>query len=466
MVDVTSETEQTDPLAPGALTNIGKESGTGVLGGFDLEDAGSKTVTFPVFTLQSQSPDLSGQQLQDIYGTEALPIFEWVKTVQSGTVELTPENINEQKRYMRNYRELMEKSGVVPEGFPEPDDLETSLDGLIETVAVSGAALAAQSAGGQIGSALVDPYLEGSSAGTKILEGAKATWGDTPGQLVADATNQGYNLVNAEELASNQIFQPELANAKTAAATGNSEIYANLKDTELIKGGVTTQEAVNNAAKLTGTTPNFKAETITATTQTPSGWETFGDSITSKQTWSNAAGVGLSTFAISLAMGSDVEVAAKQAVGATAGKAVGTSIGTAIGGPIGGAVGGFIGSVLGSSLGGRVICNELMRQGVMTRKQVILDYRFTRDYLTPQHVRGYHVWAIWMVRQMRKGSFVGFWKHVAGHRANEIAYIYGERDKPDYLGKLYRSILEPTCWVVGAFCKKSDWSILYKSKEI
>jgi hypothetical protein len=58
------------------------------------------------------------------------------------------------------------------------------------------------------------------------------------------------------------------------------------------------------------------------------------------------------------------------------------------------------------------------------------------------------------------------WAHVAGHRANEIAHIYGKRDKPDYLGKVYRKILEPICWSIGLFCKQTDWSILYKTKEI
>jgi len=138
-------------------------------------------------------------------------------------------------------------------------------------------------------------------------------------------------------------------------------------------------------------------------------------------------------------------------------------------GTIGGAFGPFgrfLGQAIGGALGGRVICNELMRQGLLTRKEVVLDYKFTRDHLTPTHVNGYHVWAVWMVKQMRKGKFVKFWKHVAGHRANEIAYIYGERNKPDYLGKIYRKILEPTCWVIGSFCKGTDWSVLYKQKEI
>ena len=167
-----------------------------------------------------------------------------------------------------------------------------------------------------------------------------------------------------------------------------------------------------------------------------------------------SAGAGVSTIAANLLAGKSLKESVK--TGAKVG--AGTFIGTTIGGPIGGLIGGL--------LGGRVICNELMRQGIMTRKQVVLDYKFTEDYLTPQHVAGYHVWAVWMVRQMRKGRLVNFWKHVAGHRANEIAYIYGERDKPDYLGKLYRKILEPICWSIGFLCKKTDWTVLYKEKEV
>ena len=167
-----------------------------------------------------------------------------------------------------------------------------------------------------------------------------------------------------------------------------------------------------------------------------------------------SAGAGIATIAANLISGKNLKESVK--TGAKVG--VGTYVGTLIGGPIGGLVGGL--------LGGRVICNELMRQGIMTRKQVVLDYKFTRDYLTPTHVNGYHVWAVWMVKQMRKGRFVGFWKHVAGHRANEIAYIYGERATPDYLGKAYRKILEPICWSIGFFCKKTDWTVLYTQKEI
>lgn len=176
---------------------------------------------------------------------------------------------------------------------------------------------------------------------------------------------------------------------------------------------------------------------------------------------SSGVGAGVN-FVGRIAAGQDIDDAAKSAADAGFIQYATTALLTAT--PlapfatiIGGVVGGFL---------GRVICNELMRQGIMDRKQVILDYKFTRDYLTPTHVAGYYVWAVWMVKQMRKGRLVKLWSHIAGHRANEIAYIYGERDKPDYLGKLYRKILEPICWTVGTFCKETDWSILYKKKEI
>lgn len=152
---------------------------------------------------------------------------------------------------------------------------------------------------------------------------------------------------------------------------------------------------------------------------------------------------------------------AGESVGDAAKAGVKSGVGAAIGNMILPGVGGFI----GGAIGGRVICNELQRQGVMSRQNVLLDYRFTRDYLTPQHVNGYHVWAVHVVKQMRKGRGVKLWRHLAQHRANEIAYIYGKRDKPDYLGKIYRKILEPICWSVGFFCEKTDWSVLYKAKE-
>ena len=76
--------------------------------------------------------------------------------------------------------------------------------------------------------------------------------------------------------------------------------------------------------------------------------------------------------------------------------------------PVLGPIGGVLGGIAGALVGGRVICNELYRQGLLTKEQVLLDYKFTSDYLTPTHVKGYHLWAIWVVRQMRKGRMIKF----------------------------------------------------------
>ena len=191
--------------------------------------------------------------------------------------------------------------------------------------------------------------------------------------------------------------------------------------------------------------------------------EKFGQRISlgtdvGKANYASAAGGAVANFGVQLLMGQDP---AKAARSAGAGMILGT-----LGGAIGGPFGRFLGQTIGGALGGRVICNELMKQGLMTKEDVLMDYKFTRDYLTPQHVNGYHMWAVWVVKKMRQGKMVKFWKHIAKHRANEIAYIYGKKDKPDYLGKIYRKVGESVCWLLGGFAKATDWSVLYKEKEI
>lgn len=431
-------------------------SGQGALTGLTLddEDKANKPVVYGVYQTQSQTPSMDLSNLQDVYGTAAMPVFQWVRTIQTGQRTYDPNNTQDQ-RLLDEYREILGNQPPPP-GLPDWSEIG-------KQVAVGTASQVGQMAASQAGAALFDPYLAGETTGSKLLTGVGDTFGSTPMQTVSSTTNLAFD--NIDKLAKDQTIFPELANREVAEATGNLDLFnaVSEKGTEVGKGsGINSYDAnvVNEAQKTTG--GNLTAEAITTSSQTPSYLSQVGDRLygteAAKANWSGAAGAGLVNFGVQLAMGEDPEKAAKSA-GASA-------IGTAVGNALLPGIGGVIGGVLGGVVGGRVICNELCRQGIMTRKQVVLDYRFTRDHLTPQHVNGYHVWAVWMVKQMRQGRFVKFWKHVAGHRANEIAYIYGERDKPDYLGKAYRRILEPTCWVIGAFCKTTDWSVLYKPKEI
>jgi len=350
----------------------------------------------------------SGRRFQDYIGTPALTSFPFVESIVTGQVQYNPSNPTHTAK-MGEYANWKSRN---PEAFaPQVEELTGF----------------ASQIGESVGSSLL--------TGGDISEGFKGLFGKTGMDVAAGKTAFG-NLKNLQ--------------------TKYPSSYKELTKRGMFDGVIDTDKIPANidVDKLKGITG--RSELLAK--GVPEGFDGFKARLTDTQQLKGAAGGAIGNFAVQLALGRDPAKAAKSAGAGAIGKILGNAILPGFGG--------FLGSTLGSIIGGRVICNELMRQGLLTRKEVVLDYKFTRDHLTPTHVNGYHVWAVWMVKQMRKGKFVKFWKHVAGHRANEIAYIYGERDKPDYLGKIYRKILEPTCWVIGSFCKGTDWSVLYKQKEI
>ena len=387
-----------------------------------------QTFTYDLFSLKKNAPNLAGRKLQDVYGRGTMPSFQWVEAIKSGQRTYTDSSAADRLKMQQYIEDWKNADDNEKSGYPTPEEIMREIGSTVAPIAMGvGESLAT---GGTFMEGL--PFIDsgGSLATGTTSFNAGALKDFTGAQLDA--------LKAAPSLTGNNA----MSTADAVKAIGSPEqiaLYEKTGDASfLTDAGATVGRDLSQSASF--------GELLTP--DNPAGL----------QNWKGAAGGAVGNFGIQLLMGQDPVKAAKSA-GAGA---IGKILGTAIGGPIGG----FIGGALGSLLGGRVICNELMRQGLLTRKQVVLDYKFTRDYLTPTHVNGYHVWAVWMVKQMRKGKFVKFWKHVAGHRANEIAYIYGERDKPDYLGKVYRKILEPTCWVVGKFCKVTDWSVLYNKKEI
>ena len=384
-----------------------------------------QTFKYDLFTLKRNpiSDVLGDRKLQDVYGISSkeggIPSFNFVNAIVSGERTYTDTSASD-REMMEQYIEDYKNNNGAESGMPDPAMIMREVGSTVAPIAMS------------VGESI--------ATGGTLMEGLPFV--KSGGDLALGTTN----------------FSPE------AVLNLNTVQKGALGDLSSLTGGgdVNTAQAIEALGGKAGDTSVLTDVGATVGRDVMKG-ASFSDLLNPKeaagmQNIKGAFGGAVANFGVQLLLGQDPVKAAKSA-GAGA---IGKVLGTAIGGPIGG----FIGGALGSIIGGRVICNELMRQGLLTRKQVVLDYRFTRDYLTPTHVNGYHVWAVWMVKQMRKGKFVKFWKHVAGHRANEIAYIYGERDKPDYLGKVYRKILEPTCWVVGKFCKVTDWSVLYNKKEI
>ena len=393
------------------------QSNYGALSTVEQDDG---SFTYPIYGVQSNTYT-GGQSLQDVYGTAAMPMFQWVQRIQTGQGSFNPDDPAD--------NDMLEKYEDFLKNNPQAQNEMPSTAEIVGEIATP----FAMSVGSQIGLDIAN--TGGQNIGASAVTGVKDVFSTTSADIAPGRTffskGSANNLGDAQfQKLTDAVPRPD----GTISTNSAKEIFGS-------------EENIRKAGGVVGA--DFSAKSN-------AGDLLWGDA--AKQNWASAAGAGLGVFAIGLATGKDPVKAAKSAGGTILGKA----FGTALFGPIGG----FFGGTIGSIIGGRVICNELMRQGIMTRKQVILDYKFTRDYLTPTHVNGYHVWAVWMVKQMRKGKFVKFWKHVAGHRANEIAYIYGERDNPDYLGKVYRRLLEPLCWSIGLFCNQSDWSVLYNKKEI
>jgi len=115
-------------------------------------------------------------------------------------------------------------------------------------------------------------------------------------------------------------------------------------------------------------------------------------------------------------------------------------------GPAGSGGGGSSGSD-----SGRVICTDLHRTGELSTKDWIRDTKFTFTTLSKTHVKGYLLWAEPTVKHMQKyPRYRKMWKHIAQHRANDIAWRLNE-GKFDLLGRIYAGIGEPVCWALGNF---------------
>jgi len=461
------------------MAELGALTGLPVLNLEEEENQGVDPIIYNVYQTKSQTPNMSDQDIQRLYGTSAMPVFEWAKKIQSGQRTYNPSDA-----FDESMMEMYESFGNLPDGMMTAQEImaQQALEGTAGQVGMS--------IGRSIGSELTNPYASGSTM-SKIGSGIMKTGQDTAVELMQKARfgelgDKTQNALRSSGLMDNYL--PELSSRSAAEATGNlAQFDRGLETGTLLETskGSGTYVPTDNFGKPRnfaygdetsgfpeGFDPTLDSKDALAPVKSLDlGYDTYSDGFTdtinpisdagTRNLYSSGVGAGVN-FVARVASGQDVDDAAKSA--ADAGLVTYATTALLAATPlapfstiIGGIVGGFV---------GRVICNELMKQGIMDRKQVILDYKFTRDYLTPQHVTGYHVWAVWMVKQMRKGRLVGLWSHIAGHRANEIAYIYGERDKPDYLGKLYRKILEPICWTVGAFCKETDWSVLYRKKEI
>lgn len=180
----------------------------------------------------------------------------------------------------------------------------------------------------------------------------------------------------------------------------------------------------------------------------------------------SGVGSGIGAAAATLLTGGGVAKAAKVGVGTTVGTMAGEAIGTYIGGPIGGSIGGFIGGTIGSVFGGRVICTQLVKDGLLPQSDQRLDMEFTLSHLSNIHARGYVFWARPWVKLMRKSKFIRDITHtVIVWRLDEIKYVLGMNEKSYWRGKVTRFILEKFSFTIGLFLQDTEESIIYKKEN-
>ena len=418
------------------------------------------TITAPTYQLEVNKPTFDLQNMQDLYGTKYMPMFRWISQKQTGSVTFDPEEgLISDEEAERLTNEFESETGMsADEALKEQYKQEA-----IGAVTQVGAGI-----GGQVGRSIASTVGAGETFKLgNISEGLSDFNSNFEfGTFGGDAWNAPDSGPASKLSVSPGTQKANLADLKGTAARGElKDFYTNKGNPKALDQRIAKLKLVADdpkQLKVARADASDNVEILEAMKTAEGGTSYFAGfkdrfdtkSAAGKANIGGSIGAGVFTIAAGLASGNNLR------------ESVQSGIKVGLGSYVGGLVAGGFGSFVGGMIGGRVICNELMRQGLLTRSEVLLDYRFTRDYLTPTHVNGYHVWAVWMVKQMRKGRFVGFWKHVAGHRANEIAYIYGDRDKPDYLGKVYRKVLEPICWSIGFFCKATDWTVLYKKKEI
>lgn len=118
----------------------------------------------------------------------------------------------------------------------------------------------------------------------------------------------------------------------------------------------------------------------------------------------------------------------------------------------------------------RVICTYFYQRGELSRRDWLLDTRFTLRRLPPVMVKGYHVWSVPVVRIMRRGGRLGRFveavmRPIAIERAKQIAYLEGKRPHGSWFGRAVRWTLEPASWAIGHLVTPPDWRELYAEGE-
>jgi len=109
----------------------------------------------------------------------------------------------------------------------------------------------------------------------------------------------------------------------------------------------------------------------------------------------------------------------------------------------------------GGGGGKSIICTAMYQTTGLEdwSKAMKIWYIYQKKYLTIQHQEGYHKLFKPFVKGMHKSQIIrAIGAHVAKHRTQDLKHVmFGS--KSSWLGRMYRKILEPVCYLVGKYVK-------------
>ena len=183
-----------------------------VYGGLgDLDDEGKQPIVYDVYQQQSQTPGIDLSNLQNVYGTAAMPVFQWVNTIKTGERSYTPGDSFDEEM-LEKYNELLSESEKQELGLPSTREIVVGLASPI-----------LQQVGQQAVSAIYDPYLTGGTLG-KMGQGVASTFGELPGQEVSSLISD----FDTSSLKKGEVFLPELSSSDVAKRTGMTDTFLDL----------------------------------------------------------------------------------------------------------------------------------------------------------------------------------------------------------------------------------------------
>ena len=430
MAALTNLIERTDSIVPVGTINPGQAS-----------SAGSGPVTVPVYQVQSFAPDVEAGQLQKLYGTSAMPMFEFARRVQSGESTFDPS-----KQFDREAADVigsLSDEELAAQGLqPDITDL------LIPTASMATGAVLGTA--GQMASNLPGGGTTSEFFG-QIGPAAQSYVPDIGGSNITVAS--GVN----PKIAATYGLQP----GESILRAGD---FKTLADTTGLVGtpvsGTTRGLMKVNTQALKSVQGNTGITSVAERAADPGMFDSGGFFDRGFSRYTPSAGqIGL-TFGVDLGFNLLTGMKPKEAIKSAAIGTAGTVIGTAVGGPIGGFIGGTVAKIFSK---GSVVCTELHEQGEISHSEYRTTNYYTATMLTPTLVKGYHFWGVPAAEKMKKGKQIKFWKFVYKQWSKHAHYKLGKRkfSLPGFvvamivenvstlIGKIYEATLEKRTFAHG-----------------